>query len=120
MVIQGPRQRNGVPAKVYEYLGARRPILALAEPGSDTAWVLRESGALHRLVPPGDVPAIRRGLLELVDAIQHNQPAPPSARLNCFTRQHSALLIARLLDECVRRPFASWNAPPRQSERPVS
>ena len=44
LLFQTPGYRLGVPAKLYEYLGAGRPILAVSEPDSDIAWALRENG----------------------------------------------------------------------------
>ena len=66
LLLDSPGRRAGVPAKLYEYIGAGRPILALAEPESDVAWVLRESGVAHRIAPPLDPEAIRRALTELL------------------------------------------------------
>jgi len=68
-----------VPAKLYEYLGAGQPILALAEPDSDIAWALRgKSGVLHRIVPPRDAPAIKQSARR-VDARKYVPGASPSA-----------------------------------------
>ncbi len=39
-----------VPAKTFEYIRARRPILALTMPGSPTARVLARSGVMHACV----------------------------------------------------------------------
>ena len=48
LLLDSPGHRVGVPAKLYEFVGAGRPILALAEFDSDVAWVLRESEVPHR------------------------------------------------------------------------
>ncbi len=63
LVMQGENCNEQVPAKVYEYLRARRPILCLADPKGDTAAVMREAG----------VQAIAK--LESVDAIESLLPA---------------------------------------------
>jgi glycosyltransferase involved in cell wall biosynthesis len=49
-----------VPGKVFEYLGARRPVLAVAPEGA-VARLVRETGA-GDVVPPGDVDGIARAL----------------------------------------------------------
>jgi glycosyltransferase involved in cell wall biosynthesis len=49
-----------LPGKVFEYIGARRPVLALAD-GNEAAAVVRETG-IGWTVPPDDVPAIARAL----------------------------------------------------------
>ena len=89
LLIHTPGWRLGVPAKLYEYLGAGRPILALAEPDSDIAWVLRTSKVLHRIAPPRDVPAIRQALLELAAEVQAGSPAAP-IRTRCSSSRASA------------------------------
>jgi len=99
LLLDSPGRRAGVPAKLYEYIGAGRPILALAEPDSDVAWVLRESEVPHRIAPPLDVEAIRRALTDLlqdpVTARCGGQDKPIQTR---FTRGHLAGELAAVLD----------------------
>lgn len=80
LVMQGDNCNEQVPAKLYEYLRAGRPLLGLADPVGDTARVMRQAGVRHvgrledaaqvenalrtfladaragRLAPPTDVP----------------------------------------------------------------
>lgn len=44
LLLQGPSCNDQIPAKVYEYLRARRPILALTDAAGDTARVLARAG----------------------------------------------------------------------------
>jgi len=44
LVMQASNCNAQVPAKVYEYLRSRRPIVTLTDPAGDTAEVLRRSG----------------------------------------------------------------------------
>lgn len=44
LVMQAADCNAQIPAKIYEYLRAGRPILALTDPAGDTAWVLRGAG----------------------------------------------------------------------------
>jgi glycosyltransferase involved in cell wall biosynthesis len=102
LLLHSPGFRIGVPAKLYEYLGAGRPILALAEPEGDIAWVLNQSGVLHRLAPPGDVSAIAQALRELRDELATGAAAasrPP--RQSPFTRENMARRMAQCLDQVV-------------------
>jgi len=99
LLMHTPDYRIGVPAKLYEYLGAGRPILALAEPDGDVAWVLRESKVLHRIAPPRDVERIRQAVLELTREVQAGSPAVPDrAALEQFTRERMAKRFAECLD----------------------
>jgi glycosyltransferase involved in cell wall biosynthesis len=52
--------RSAIPAKLFEYLGARKPILALL-PDGPAADVLREANA-GLIVPPDDVGAIAEAI----------------------------------------------------------
>lgn len=64
LVIQ-PESIIQVPAKLYEYMALRRPILALAPEGA-VGDLIRE-GNLGILVPPTDVPAIANALCSLYE-----------------------------------------------------
>jgi hypothetical protein len=102
LLIHTPGRVLGVPAKLYEYLGTGRPILALAEPAGDIAWVLRESKVLHRIAAPTDVPAIKQALLELTRAVQAGESVVPNPdALAQFTRENMARRFAACLEECV-------------------
>jgi len=104
LLLDTPGRRAGVPAKLYEYIGAGRPILALAEPGGDVGWVLQQSGLPYRIAPPLDPEAIRRALTELLldpaTARNGRTPRPAHSR---FTRRHLAGELAALLDS-LREP----------------
>jgi glycosyltransferase involved in cell wall biosynthesis len=73
LLLDTPGRKIGVPAKLYEYLGAGRPILATAEDDGDMAAILRESGVPYRLAPTGDVPRIRQALLDTVNGVAGGQ-----------------------------------------------
>ena len=44
LVLQASNCNDQIPAKVYEYLRCRRPIIALTDPAGDTASLLRKAG----------------------------------------------------------------------------
>jgi len=89
----------GVPAKLYEYLGAGRPVLATGESGGDLAAVLGQSGVPFRIARPDDPAAIRSAVVDLVNGVA-NHSLPPvcdDSRLR-FTREALAGRLARLFD----------------------
>jgi glycosyltransferase involved in cell wall biosynthesis len=101
LLLDSPGRRAGVPGKLYEYIGAGRPILALAEPEGDVAWVLRESGLPHRVAPPLDPEAIRRALDGLLQDPAIHRGTRQDACDARFTRRHLTRELAALLDSCV-------------------
>jgi len=60
----GGRGRGVLSGKVFEYLAAERPVLAVVPPDGAAAELVRETGA-GLVAPPEDVPAIRDAILEL-------------------------------------------------------
>jgi hypothetical protein len=69
------------------------------------AWVLRESGAPHRLAAPGDPAAIARALEGLLDDLEAGPlPPAPAERLGAFTRASMAARLAAVLDRLTPRP----------------
>ncbi len=104
LLLDSPGRRIGVPAKLYEYIGAGRPILALGERDGDLGWVLAQSGVPHQIAPPGDPAAIARALAKLVET-----PAPLVSRESPFTREALAGELADLLARCCRNASAVEN-----------
>jgi len=100
LLLDSPGRRAGVPAKLYEYLGAGRPILALAEEDGDVAWVLRESGAPHRIAAPRDAAQIKAALVELSRGVDGGVPRPSGEkRSRAFTREEMARAFADVLND---------------------
>ncbi len=65
LVMQASNCNAQIPAKIYEYLRAGRPILALTDPAGDTADVLRRAG-LRDIVRLDSVDEIAHALPRLV------------------------------------------------------
>jgi glycosyltransferase involved in cell wall biosynthesis len=89
--------------KIFQYLGARRPILALVPPGA-AADLVRESGA-GLVVDPEDRQAIRRAIADLYKRFMAGRLslAPSEAVLRRFERDRLAGDLAGLFD----RQFAA-------------
>ncbi|MFO0865531.1 MAG: glycosyltransferase [Gemmataceae bacterium] len=99
VLLHTPGYRISVPAKLYEYLGARRPILALAEPDGDIDWVLQTSGVPHRSASPSDAGAIRNALFDLAhQLVRDDFDLPSDERLFRFSREGMASAVASGLD----------------------
>ena len=84
-------------SKLYEYFGARKPILALVPEGA-VADALAEHGAAW-IVPPDDVAAIEDGLYQCWTQWQAEAlPEPDEAYVRTFDRKVLAGRLAQLLD----------------------
>jgi glycosyltransferase involved in cell wall biosynthesis len=69
LLFQASNCNHQVPAKIYEYLRAKRPILALTDPVGDTAQVLRDA-RLDAIEPLDDERRIARGILRFLAEIR--------------------------------------------------
>jgi glycosyltransferase involved in cell wall biosynthesis len=85
--------------KIYEYLAARRPILAAVPPAGAAAELVRTAGA-GLVVPPDDSEAIRAALCELIERWQEGELADvelPSALVSGIDRTQRMREIAELV-----------------------
>jgi glycosyltransferase involved in cell wall biosynthesis len=104
LLLDAPGRKISIPAKLFEYVGAARPVLALAEPDGDIAWALKTSGIPYRIAPPGSAIKIQQALQELRDGLCEHRFALPSAKQQAtFTRAHTAQELAKTLDGMLRK-----------------
>lgn len=79
LLIVQPVTTVSIPAKMYEYLAAGRPILALAEPGGETAMLVERTRA-GVVVAPDDENEIATALATVVNLARRGfAPADPRA-----------------------------------------
>jgi glycosyltransferase involved in cell wall biosynthesis len=97
MVLQSAGCNEQVPAKLYEYLRAGRPVLCLSDPAGDTAGVLRQAG-LPDIAPLSDAAAIAAALARFVDAVAQGRAAlpGPAAVMRASRAERSRELAALL------------------------
>jgi hypothetical protein len=101
IVLQGSSCNEQIPAKLYEYIRAGRPILALTDPAGDTAAALRASGITGSIAALDSADQIETSLLEFVAAIRNGVAAVPQpAAVQRCTRMQRAKELAALLDRC--------------------
>ncbi|HTR80314.1 MAG TPA: glycosyltransferase [Bacteroidota bacterium] len=92
-----------VPGKVFEYIGAGRPIMAIAHEGA-VAELLR-STRTGLVASNDDVPAIERVFLEYYTDYLYNKSAysPNPTTIAQFERKEITRKLAQLLNEAVER-----------------
>ncbi|HEY1042875.1 MAG TPA: glycosyltransferase [Telluria sp.] len=99
LVLQAANCNDQVPAKIYEYFRAHRPVLALTDPAGDTAAVMRRAG-IDTIAPLDDPDAIASALDSFITrAMAGDAPlASAEAVASCSRRARSSQL-ARLLEQ---------------------
>jgi glycosyltransferase involved in cell wall biosynthesis len=104
LLIDSADRKLGVPAKLYEYIGAKRPILALASLQSDVHWVLQESGRDFRLAQTDNVPAICQALKNLL----HDSGTSAGLKdADAFSRQSTAATLSTIMDRFAKTQHSS-------------
>ena len=103
LVLQAANCNEQIPAKVYEYLRCRRPVLGLTDPAGETAGLLRRAGipGIARLDSPGDIALELRRFLD--QATRGTAPLPDAAVVAATSRLHRARELAALLDGLEQR-----------------
>jgi glycosyltransferase involved in cell wall biosynthesis len=106
LLIVHKEQTNAghVPGKLYEYLGARRRILALAHQGFEAARLINEAHA-GTVVESTDIAGIEQALIDSYSAYQAGDDAASSdSDLSRYERQPQAGHLASLLGELATPP----------------
>jgi len=94
LVLQASNCNEQIPAKLYEYLRAGRPILGLTDPRGDTAEALRNAG-IHSIAPLHDSLAIEDALARFIDEIgSGHAPLPSVEAIRQSTRAARARVLA--------------------------
>ena len=99
LLFQGYTSNPAIPAKLYEYCRARRPILAMVDPGGDTASVLAASGA-GMIVPMTSSSDIAHTLVAFMKQIREGNAAIAAPEVIVrHSREHKAKELAALFDK---------------------
>ena len=107
LILQAANCNQQVPAKLYEYMRARRPVLALTDAAGDTSATLRAAG-IDNIAALDDAAAIATALLRFVKQIEtHTAPLASDATIGLHARTVRAQALAALLDEVSARRRAT-------------
>ena len=98
LLLQGPSCNLQIPAKTYEYLRLRRPILALTDAAGDTASLLRSTGGAT-IVDLLDEAALYREIPIFIERVRSGTHLlPDSAATRRYARHNQAQELARCLE----------------------
>lgn len=101
LVMQAAHCNAQIPAKIYEYMRARRPILALTDPAGDTAATMRGAG-IDTIARLDDKDDIKAGIMRFVGLLRDGTaPLPPANASQLYSRRSRSAQLAALLDEVV-------------------
>ena len=103
LLLQATNCNGQIPAKLYEYLRCRRPILALTDLAGDSAAKLRHCGidTIGQLASSADCARALLRFLEL--ARQGRAPLASHAAIALQSRQERCNTLAELLDQVSHR-----------------
>jgi glycosyltransferase involved in cell wall biosynthesis len=102
LILQASNSNYQIPAKLYEYLRAGRPIFALTDPRGDSGATLRKVG-IDAIVPMDQQDAVTQGLAAFLERMRAGT-APGCSRENAmfFSRRAQSGRLATLLNDITR------------------
>lgn len=104
LIFQASNCNRQIPAKLYEYFRAMRPIFALTDPRGDTAGAMKTIG-IDSIARMEDMRHIKTELLSFLDLIhQGRAPVPRKSDVASFSRHARAGDLAGLMDSVVEQP----------------
>ena len=97
LIFQASNCNHQIPAKVYEYLRAKRPILALTDSAGDTASLLEKVG-LNDIVSLDSREEIAQGVLDFLTKLRHGTaPIASDAQIALLSRKAKTVELVNLL-----------------------
>ncbi len=86
-----------IPAKLFEYLAAKRPVLAIGNPEGDAAKIIRETQA-GIVADFKDIEAIKSAVLFMYKQFQQNTLRVDAGAIDHYSREQNAKSFADLLN----------------------
>ncbi|MBN1378930.1 MAG: glycosyltransferase [Gammaproteobacteria bacterium] len=97
LLLQAKNCNHLIPAKLYEYLRARRPIFALTDHAGDTASTMREVG-VNTIASLDNKEEIKTALCQFLIQLKNNEaPVADDSNVHRFSRRSLSKSLADLL-----------------------
>jgi glycosyltransferase involved in cell wall biosynthesis len=96
LILFAPNQPLQIPAKIFEYMAAQRPILALTEEGATATLVVRNNAGI--VVPQDDPELIKKALLRMYEMHLSGDRFYRNANISLFNRKRQTGLLAEVLE----------------------
>jgi len=96
LVLQAANCNDQIPAKIYEYLRARRPIVALTDPAGDTANALATAG-INTIAPLDHRLKIATTLMRFVSSPEGGS-TPSATAISTSSREGRTMKLAEWLN----------------------
>lgn len=107
LLLQAGNCNNQIPAKLYEYLRAQRPIFALTDAGGDTAGALRKAG-VDTIADLESRDGIARALAAFLEAAREGRaPIASLQTVMTYSRMAKTGELAGILDAVASVPRAA-------------
>lgn len=98
LLFQGSSCNHQIPAKLYEYYRARRPVLCITDPDGDTAAAARAAGISH-IFPWDDREQLATAMRAFfAGAISSSSLLASESATVANSRQHQTKMLAEILD----------------------
>jgi len=102
LIFQGSDCNRQIPAKIYDYLRAKRPIFAMTDMQGDTARLLMEMG-INTIVPLDSKEKIMQGLTNFLKQVREGTaPIARDEEIKKYTRKAETLELSNLLEDVTR------------------
>lgn len=101
LLMQGSNCNSQIPAKMYEYLRAGRPILGLTDPSGDTGRSLKSLGISH-IAKLENSSEIANTLVHFIQSVRHDTiPKIPVEQVEHYSRKNLTKRLAAIFDELI-------------------
>ncbi len=103
LIFQASNCNHQIPAKLYEYFRAGRPVLALTDPAGDTAQTLLEAG-LSSIASLDSKASIKSLLMQFIQSIENDTALSVDCEMAAqYSRRNQTAELAKLFNEVVSR-----------------